>query len=49
MISMDITDDEDPAIGDQIRTIHSNRFANNPDLVGLIKGLGSYRSGASRE
>jgi secreted PhoX family phosphatase len=33
-VSMDITDDEDPAIGDKIQEIHRNRFANDPALVG---------------
>ena len=42
MISQDLTDDEDPAIGDKIREIHRSRFENDPDLLGLIKDLGSY-------
>jgi hypothetical protein len=29
-ISMDITDDDDPAIGDKIAEIHRNRFENDP-------------------
>lgn len=41
-ISMDITDDEDPAIGDKIAEIHRNRFANDPALVELVENLGSY-------
>jgi hypothetical protein len=41
-ISMDITDDKDPAIGDKIAEIHRDRFANDPALVKLIESLGSY-------
>jgi hypothetical protein len=44
MISMDITDDEDPAIGDKIREIHRNRFENDPAFVGLVENLGSYEA-----
>ena len=43
MISQDLTDDEDPAIGDKIREIHRGRFENDPALLGLIKDLGSYK------
>jgi hypothetical protein len=49
MASQDLTDDEDPTIGEQIRQIHSDRFANDPTLLGLVEGLGSYQgSGAPR-
>jgi hypothetical protein len=41
-VSMDITDDENPAIGDKIQEIHRNRFANDPALVGLVQNLSSY-------
>ena len=45
---MDITDDEDPAIGDKIVEIHLNRFENDPVLVGLVQNLTSYEgSGTS--
>jgi Stress responsive A/B Barrel Domain len=43
MVSMDITDDEDLNIGHKIREIHSSRFASDPELVGLVEDLGSYR------
>ncbi len=43
MISQDLTDDEDPAIGDKIREIHRSRFENDPELLGLIKDVGSYQ------
>jgi hypothetical protein len=48
-ISMDITDDEDPAIGDKIAEIHRNRFENDPALRGLVENLTSYQgSGAPK-
>ena len=43
MMSQDLTDDEDPAIGDKIREIHRSRFENDAELLGLIKDLGSYQ------
>jgi hypothetical protein len=47
-VSMDITDDEDPAIGDKIQEIHRNRFENDPALVDLVQNLSSYEgSGTS--
>ncbi len=39
-ISMDITDDKDPAIGDKITEIHRNRFAHDPALAKLVENLG---------
>ena len=42
MISQDLTDDEDPAIGDKIAEIHRKRFAGDSELVGLVESLGSY-------
>ena len=48
-ISMDITDDKDPAIGDKIAEIHRNRFENDPALRGLVENLTSYQgSGAPK-
>jgi hypothetical protein len=48
MISMDLTDDEDPEIGAKIAEVHSKRFAGDPGLVELVEGLGSYQgSGTS--
>ena len=50
MISMDITDDQDPAIGDKIQEIHRNRFKNDPALVGLVENLTSYQgSGTAKK
>ena len=47
-ISMDITDDKDPAIGDKIAEIHRNRFENDPALRGLVGNLTSYQGTAPR-
>jgi Stress responsive A/B Barrel Domain len=41
-VSLDLTDDEDPAIGDKIAEVHSNRFKNRPEILGLVEGLDSY-------
>jgi hypothetical protein len=47
-ISMDITDDKDPAIGEKIAEIHQNRFENDPALAALVQNLSSYEgSGTS--
>ena len=42
MISQDLTDDPDPDIGPKIAKIHSDRFANDATLRGLVENLGSY-------
>ncbi|WP_328988974.1 Dabb family protein [Kribbella sp. NBC_01245] len=42
MISTDLTDDDDPAIGDKIREIHVKRFEGDPELLTLVEGLDSY-------
>jgi hypothetical protein len=42
MISQDLTDDPDPEIGAKIAKIHSDRFANDDTLRGLVGSLGSY-------
>ncbi|GAA4937203.1 hypothetical protein HD597_004646 [Nonomuraea thailandensis] len=42
MISQDLTDDPDPEIGDKIAQVHRDRFADHPELLGLVEGLGSY-------
>ncbi|GGU90792.1 hypothetical protein GCM10010182_01820 [Actinomadura cremea] len=47
MVSFDLTDDEDPAVGDEIAKLHADRFAGDEALTDLIDGLGSYKgSGA---
>jgi hypothetical protein len=43
MVSMDLTDDEDPAIGDKVAQLHAERYAGDPALSDLIGGLGSYQ------
>lgn len=49
MISQDLTDDPDPAIGDKIAKVHADRFAGDSALVDLVEGLGSYKgSGTDR-
>jgi hypothetical protein len=47
-VSMDITDDADPAIGDKIAEIHRNRFENDPGLAGLIQNLSSYEGSGTK-
>jgi hypothetical protein len=42
MISQDLTDDPDPEIGAKIAKIHSDRFASDATLRGLVESLGSY-------
>ncbi|GAA1676879.1 Dabb family protein [Nonomuraea maheshkhaliensis] len=41
MVSLDLTDDPDPEIGDKIAQVRSDRFAGHPELLGLVEGLGS--------
>jgi hypothetical protein len=42
MISQDLTDDPDPDLGAKIAEIHSDRFAGDDTLRGLVGSLGSY-------
>jgi hypothetical protein len=42
MISQDLTDDPDPEIGAKIAKIHSDRFAGDATLRGLVENLDSY-------
>jgi Stress responsive A/B Barrel Domain len=42
MISQDLSDTMDPAVGERIAAIHANRFANDPALRDLVEGIGSY-------
>jgi hypothetical protein len=41
-VSFDLTDDEDPAIGDKIAEVHSRRYANHREVLGLVGDLDSY-------
>jgi hypothetical protein len=49
MISQDLTDDEDPAIGDKVAEVHSSRFEDHPELLGLVEGLASYEGSGVRD
>ena len=42
MISQDLTDDPDPDVGAKIAKIHSDRFAGDATLRGLVGDMGSY-------
>jgi hypothetical protein len=41
-VAYDLTDDEDPAIADKIADVHRRRFANHPEIFGLVSDLDSY-------
>jgi Stress responsive A/B Barrel Domain len=41
-VSMDITDDEDPEIAEKIGKVHADRYANRPEILGLVEDLDSY-------
>jgi hypothetical protein len=41
-VSLDLTDDPDPAIGDKIAQVHSDRFVDHPEVLELVSSLGSY-------
>jgi hypothetical protein len=49
MISQDLTDDPDPAIGNKIREIHTQRFQGDQALRDLVKNLGSYEGSGAPE
>ena len=42
MMSMDITDDEDPEIREKIKEVHVRRYAGDPELLEMIEALPSY-------
>ncbi|MGW1887922.1 Dabb family protein [Streptomyces sp. NPDC001970] len=47
MVSLDLTDDQDPTIGDKIAKVHTDRYADHPEIADLVDNLGSYEgSGA---
>ncbi|MFC5753654.1 Dabb family protein [Actinomadura rugatobispora] len=48
MISMDLTDDEDPGIGDKIAQVHGDRFKDHPELQDLVDDLGSYEGSGTK-
>jgi Stress responsive A/B Barrel Domain len=41
-VSLDLTDDEDPAIADKIADVHRRRFETHPEVLGLVEDLDSY-------
>jgi hypothetical protein len=41
-VSLDLTDDPDPAIADKIAQVHATRYTNRPEILGLVKDLDSY-------
>jgi Stress responsive A/B Barrel Domain len=41
-VSLDLTDDEDPTIGDKIARVHATRFEKRPEILGLVQNLDSY-------
>jgi Stress responsive A/B Barrel Domain len=41
-VSLDLTDDEDPAIADKIAEVHRTRYENRPDILELVGNLESY-------
>ena len=42
MVSVDCTDDADPAIAEQIAEIHRTRFEGDQEILDLIQSLQSY-------
>jgi hypothetical protein len=41
-VAFDLTDDEDPAIGEKIAEVHRRRFEKRPEILGLVEDLDSY-------
>ncbi|WP_031469664.1 Dabb family protein [Sciscionella sediminilitoris] len=46
-VSYDITDDPDPEIRAKIAEVHRRRFEDQPDIAGLVSGLGDYTGSAA--
>lgn len=46
-VSFDITDDPDPAYGDQIAALHRRRFDADPGLTELVSNLNRYEGSAA--
>ncbi|MGI5149536.1 Dabb family protein [Plantactinospora sp. CA-294935] len=46
-MSFDITDDPDPEMGAKIADIHRRRYADNPDVAGLVADLDDYSGSAA--
>jgi Stress responsive A/B Barrel Domain len=41
-VAFDLTDDEDPEIGEKIADVNRRRFENRPEILGLVEDLDSY-------
>jgi len=41
-VSLDLTDDEDPAIAEKIAKVHSDRYEKHPEILGRVEDLESY-------
>jgi Stress responsive A/B Barrel Domain len=41
-VSFDLTDDEDPTIGEKIAEVHRRRYENRPEVLALVRDLDSY-------
>lgn len=41
-VAFDLTDDEDPAIGEKIAEVNRRRFESRPEILGLVEDLDSY-------
>jgi Stress responsive A/B Barrel Domain len=49
MISQDLSDSMDPAVGERIAKIHADRFAGDAELRDLVEGLGSYEGSGTEQ
>lgn len=47
--SFDMTDDDDPMIGEKIEELHRRRFAQNEELSQLVRDLPLYEGSGSPE
>ncbi|CAM3582784.1 Dabb family protein [Kibdelosporangium persicum] len=45
--SFDVTDDEDPQLGEKIAELHKRRYDSMPDISDLVAGLGEYTGSAA--
>ena len=41
-VSFDLTDDEDPRIGEKIAEVNRRRYENRPEVLALVRDLDSY-------
>jgi hypothetical protein len=45
-VSFDITDEDDPDIGDRIAELHKRSYEENPQLAQLVRDVPSFAAGA---